>query len=103
MIRRRNDTLWKGILEEVFEDFLRFVFPHAESIFDMKKGFIFLDKELSEMYPEPDKDSSTRFVDKLVQVFMRNGKEKYLLVHIEVQGHHDKKFPERMFNYFIYV
>jgi predicted transposase YdaD len=100
MRRRRNDILWKGILEEVFEDFLRFTFPHADQIFDMKKGFTFLDKELSEMYPEPDKETSTRFVDKLVKVFMQDGKEKYLLVHVEVQGQYDPEFPKRMFRYF---
>lgn len=100
MKRRRNDILWKGILEEVFEDFLRFVFPHADRMFDMNKGFTFLDKELSELYPEPDKDSSTRFVDKLVKVFMRDGREKYLLVHVEVQGQYDPEFPKRMFRYF---
>jgi len=49
------------------------------------------------MYPEPDKPSQTRYVDKLVKVYQRDGKEEWILVHVEVQGYHDKLFPARMF------
>jgi len=99
-MRRKNDQLWKGMIEEVFDDLLRFIFPVADQVFDMQRGFEFLDKELNEMYPEPDKDANTRFVDKLVKVFRLDGHEEWLLVHIEVQGHADKQFPERMFRYY---
>jgi len=88
------------MLEEVFDDFLRFAFPQADRIFNMYRGFEFLDKELGEMYPEPDKRSNTRFVDKLVKVYTKTGKARYLLVHVEVQGHHDPRFTKRMFKYF---
>ncbi len=27
---KRDDTLWKGILEDLFDDFLRFFYPEAE-------------------------------------------------------------------------
>jgi hypothetical protein len=30
------DTLWKGLLEDIFDDFLRFFFPQADEIFDFK-------------------------------------------------------------------
>ena len=59
-----------------FIHFLRFVFPNADRRFDMKKGFTFLDKELAELYPHPEEASETKFVDKLVQVYTRSGKEK---------------------------
>ncbi len=93
--RRKNDILWKGMLEEVFDDLLRFVFPNADRTFDMKQGFEFLDKELAEMYPEPDKKSDTKFVDKLVKVYHKNGSEEWVLCHIEVQGSNDKQFAKR--------
>jgi hypothetical protein len=101
-MKRNNDILWKVILEEVFDDLLRFIFPEAEKVFDLKRGFEFLDKELAEMYPDPGKNTSTRFVDKLVKVFRRDGKEEWLLIHIEVQGETNRKaqFAERMFRYF---
>jgi hypothetical protein len=39
-------------------------------------------------------------VDKLVKAYQKDGAEKWLLVHIEVQGYTDKTFPFRMFTYF---
>lgn len=98
--RRKNDILWKGMLEEVFDDLLRFVFPRADRIFDIGRGFDFLDKELGEMYPEPEKKSDTKFVDKLVKVFQRDGSEEWVLCQVEVQGKNDKEFAKRMFKYY---
>lgn len=45
-----------------------------------------------------------RIVDKLVKVYLQNGEEKSLLIHIEVQSYREENFPERMFiyNYRIY-
>ena len=102
-MRGKYDILWKGMLERVFDDFLRFVFPDADRRFDMGKGFTYLDKELAELLPHPEEASDTKFVDKLVKVYTRNGKEKYVLVHVEVQGSYDKTFTERMFRYFYRV
>jgi len=100
MPRRKNDILWKGMLEEVFDDLLRFVFPDADRIFDMSRGFEFLEKELGEMYPEPEKQPDTKFVDKLVKVFQKDGIEQWILCHVEVQGKNDKEFAKRMFKYY---
>ena len=98
--RRKNDILWKGILERVFDDLLRFVFPHADRIFNLERGFEFLEKELGEMNPQPGKKSDTRFVDKLVKVFQRDGNEEWVLCHVEVQGTNEKEFARRMFKYY---
>jgi hypothetical protein len=96
--------LWKVVLEEVFDDLLRFIFPDADQVYDMERGFEFLDKELAEMHPEPGKGAATRFADKLVKVFRRDGEEDCILCHIEVQGDTKKKdrplFAERMVRYF---
>jgi hypothetical protein len=96
---KNKDILWKGILEGTFDDFLRFFFPNADSIFDMERGFEFLDKELEQLYPNQDKPKQ-RYVDKLVKVFTKDNTEKWILVHIEVQGYKDKDFGERMFTYY---
>jgi predicted transposase YdaD len=100
MERRNNDILWKGMLERVFDDLLRFLFEDADLVFDLDRGFEFLDKELAELYPEPDKKTDTRFVDKLVKVYQRDGTEEWVLVHIEVQAQHDAEFAKRMFKYY---
>ena len=58
-----QDTLWKGILEDLFEDFLHYFYPEwAKNEIDFTKGFEFLDKELDKIYPA-SKDKK-RFADK---------------------------------------
>lgn len=102
MKERKSDILWKVILEEVFDDLLRFIMPEADREYDLGRGFEFLEKELAEMYPEPEKESDTRFADKLVKVFNRNGGEDWILLHVEIQGDTSRRveFSERMFRYF---
>jgi predicted transposase YdaD len=39
-------------------------------------------------------------VDKLVKVFLKNGEERWILIHIEVQGYRDPDFEKRMFIYY---
>ena len=95
-----KDTLWKGIIEDLFDDFLYYFFPNwAKKTVDFSKPFEFLDKELDEIYPK-SKDNQKRYADKLVKVFSKQGTTQWLLIHIEVQGYEDISFTERMFIYF---
>ncbi|SEI37746.1 Predicted transposase YdaD [Dyadobacter sp. SG02] len=96
---KRDDTLWKSILEDIFEDFLLFFYPDAGTFFDFSKGFEYLDKELEQLFP-PEDHYQTRFVDKLVKVYCKNGDNEWILVHIEVQGYRDPNFSRRMFTYY---
>lgn len=97
---KRDDSLWKAILEDIFDDFLRFFIPNAEELFDFSRPFEFLDKELEQILLVERDDFSPRYVDKLVKVFTKVGEEQWILVHIEVQGSTDKAFSHRMFQYF---
>lgn len=96
---KQDDLLWKGIIEDMPEHFIRFFFPGAESIIDFESGFEFLDKELEELFPI-DTPTHPRYVDKLMKAFNKGGKEEWILIHIEVQGYHDDEFELRMFRYF---
>src|ERR1700710_2130533 len=89
--KRKSDILWKVVMEEVFDDLLRFIFLDADQVYDMERGFEFLEKELAEMYPEPDKEKDSRFADKLVKVYHRDGEEEWVLLHIEIQGDTSKR------------
>ena len=97
---KRDDSLWKAILEDVFDDFLRFFFEDANDLFDFSKPFEFLDKELEQLFPSNPDDFSPKYVDKLIKVFTRAGKEEWVLVHVEVQGSSDSEFEQRMFYYY---
>lgn len=98
---RRDDELWKGILDDVFEDFLRFFLPNADELFDFSKKFSFLDKEFNRLFPPEKNAAGVRFVDKLVKVHLLDGNSKFILVHVEVQGNNGhEELGSRMFRYF---
>ena len=96
---KTNDQLWKGVIEEMFEDFVAFFMPTLSTQIDFTKEISFLDKELEQIYSE--NDDKLRLVDKLVKVFMKNGEEHWILIHIEIQGYFDRNFPKRMYIYFV--
>lgn len=99
--RRRDDPLWKAVLEDVFADFLTFYFPDAEQLFDLEKGFVYMDKEFDQLFPVSDEGKGVRYVDKLVKVFLKDGGARYILVHIEVQSQKGKgDLAERMYTYY---
>lgn len=98
VIKTSRDVLWKAIIEDLFDDFLRFFYANAIEEFDFDKGFEFLDKELSELSKQFKKGG--RYADKLVKVYTKEGKESWILVHIEVQGYRDPDFAARMFSYY---
>ncbi|HLP87274.1 MAG TPA: transposase [Nostocaceae cyanobacterium] len=91
------DSPWKEIIEAYFPRFLKFFFPLAYSEIDWTKPYEFLDKELQQL--DPDAEIGRRFVDKVVKVWLLNGEEAWVLVHVEVQGQYDSNFPVRMYIY----
>jgi predicted transposase/invertase (TIGR01784 family) len=94
-----RDTLWKGIIEDLFEDFLLYFYPNwAINEVDFSRRFEFLDKELDEIYTNSNNEK--RYADKLVKVYLKNGQSQWVLIHIEVQGYADMNFSARMFTYF---
>ncbi|HLZ88921.1 MAG TPA: hypothetical protein VKQ52_16815, partial [Puia sp.] len=95
---RQDDALWKSILESTFEDFLRFFFRDADEVIDFHRGFEFLDKELAQLCIS-GRRRAPKVIDKLAKVYMRGGKEEWLLLHIEVQGYREPGFEKRMFRY----
>lgn len=98
MLIVRKDSLWKGIIDKLFKEFLEYFYPKFVEEVDFNQPYELLDKELQEIIPASE--TSDRRADLLVKVFLKNGTEKWLLVHIEVQGYVDKLFDLRMFTYY---
>lgn len=96
MKRPTQDVLWKAIIEDLFDDFLKFFYSKYVRYIDLKKGFEFLDKELQSIYPKSN--TKNRRADKLVKVWLKNGEEKWILIHIEVQGYKDDSFDFRVYS-----
>ena len=92
------DSPWKEVLERYFKEFMAFFFPVAYAGIDWKKGYEFLDKELQQIVR--DAELGRRLVDKLVKVYTTEGKETWVVVHVEVQGQKETDFARRMFVYY---
>ncbi len=91
------DSPWKEALDEWFAPFLAFFFPHVHREIDWTRGYEGLDKELQQV--TPDAEQGRRYADKLVRVWLHDGSEEWLLIHIEVQGQREKDFERRVFVY----
>jgi hypothetical protein len=96
---KRVDILWKGIIRDLFDDFIRFFYPDADAQFDLSKGFHFLDKELEQLSPGDDLLAS-KYIDDLIRIYIRSGPEDYSLLHVEVQDQKVAGFEERMYTYY---
>ena len=92
------DELWKNIIEKLFPQFLSYFMPELYADTDLSQGYEFLDKELQKIKLKGKKGK--KYTDKLVKVSLKNGTEKWLLIHVEVQGKHEEDFGSRMFRYF---
>src|SRR5215217_3000477 len=74
---QQADILWKGLMEDIFEDFLRFLVPDADQKFDLKRGFEFLSQELDQLFPPEGNEYRPLIIDKLVKVFRKDGEEEW--------------------------
>ena len=96
------DSPWKEAVEHYLPEFIAFYFPRAYQQIDWAEEPVFLDQELRAVVQ--DAELGKRFVDKLVRVTLHNGSQKWIYIHIEVQGTKQAEFAKRMFvyNYRIY-
>ena len=97
--RRQHDMLLKGVFEEWFADFLRFMYPNADALFDFSREFTFMDKELHEIIRKREHRKGKRVVDLLVKTYLKNGGKKYILLHIEIEGGDRLHFALRLVQY----
>ncbi|NEP76919.1 MAG: hypothetical protein F6K39_01270 [Okeania sp. SIO3B3] len=91
------DEPWKAAIGEYLPSFLIFFYPEIHNSINWKKTPISLDKELEQITASATTEK--RYADKLFKVWLLNNREKWLLIHIEVQSQYDREFPKRMFIY----
>jgi hypothetical protein len=84
-------------LEVYFRAFLALFFPHIHADIDWSRGHVFLDKELQKIVPKAAR--GRLYVDKLIKVWRNNGREAWVLIHVEVQTQREADFPKRMYDY----
>ena len=102
---RRDDLLWKDILNRFFVPMLHSLLPALARDLDEKRDVVFLDKELRRLArftqrSEGGEPDGTRFVDLLANVPLRTKEDAWVLLHVEVQGRGgNEDFPLRMHRY----
>jgi predicted transposase/invertase (TIGR01784 family) len=82
----------------MFEEFLLFFLPDLYEKIDFSKPPDFLQQELFKEIIKVKK--CRKIADQIIKVHLKDGQEKWILIHIEVQGDADTEFPKRMFQYF---
>ncbi|NYE26023.1 hypothetical protein [Pigmentiphaga litoralis] len=91
------DSPWKDALAAYFRDFMTLLWPSIATLIDWSKPHVFLDKELQRRVR--DGDAGRSYVDKLVEVTTYRYGMRRVLIHIEIQGRADARFPARMYRY----
>lgn len=92
------DGLWKKIIEDLFQEFVLLFAPDLHQEIDFTKQPDFLKQELFQKFIE--KTKGKLIADQIVKVFLKSGEEKWILIHVEVQGEPEIDFRKRMFQYF---
>src|SRR5690625_83355 len=78
------DGLWKKIIRDLFEEFILFFAPELHSLIDFNRTPNFLQQEL---YKEIiDNKKGKNIADLIVKVPLKSGTEKWVYIHIKVQG-----------------
>ncbi|MCO5761208.1 MAG: hypothetical protein NHG36_06810 [Chromatiaceae bacterium] len=95
--KSNQDSPWKEALERFFPEFLALLFPAIHAEIDWSAPYRSLDSELQQI--TGDADSGRRYADKLLDVRTTDGRETWVLVHVEVQGDAQAVFAQRMFQY----
>ena len=92
-----QDSAWKELLDAYLPAFIKFFFPPIYPEIDWKQGYEARDKDLAKILAA---DTSGRLLaDKLFKVWLMEGQEIWLLIHIEIQVQGSQKFNRRVFVY----
>lgn len=98
----KPDLLWKDLFTEFHsEAVLFFLGKRQHNAIDFTHPPVYLEQEFNETFAatEPIK----KIADKIVRYKLKNGKFRYLIIHVEFQGKAERHFAERMFRYFVHI
>ena len=96
------DGIWKEFIREYWPSILHDVIPDLYEAADIGRGAEFLDKEMNEISQQLDNVNgsvSRWYVDSLIRIWLKDGREEWVLLHIEIQGRGGEMISRRMFRY----
>jgi len=100
--RRGFDEAWKYAIRVFFRECLQLLFPAVYDEVDWTRPVEFLDVNLFRLAPGA-RTQRHQAADVLAKVASKDGTERLVLVHIEIQAQPDPKFPLRMFVYHYHI
>ncbi len=101
-LRINYDYWWKRLTTEFTPEFIQFFISQAlHDAIDWTHPPEYLEQELTAAFT--DAAAKKKITDKLIRLKMKDGKMKFIFVHIEFQGKAGKAFLRRMFWYFVYI
>jgi hypothetical protein len=94
---RDFDSPWKETLALFLQPILRMFFPGIDTAIDWSRGYEILDTELHAIVRDVELGST--LADKMFKVYLRDGTDVWILIHLEVQSQPDPDFARWMFVY----
>ncbi len=91
------DSPWKEAWRLYLRSFMRLCFPKVERAINWRRRPEFLDKELQKIVGRAE--SGKKCVDLLIKVWLRDGSEEWILLHVEIQHRPDPEFGVRLYRY----
>jgi hypothetical protein len=89
------DSNWKFLIIKYHFPFIEFFIPELYKDIDTSRAPVFLDSELHTIWRSMK--TGLKMTDKLVKVWLKNGEERWILVHIEIQARFETLFSKRMY------
>jgi len=90
------DGPWKFGMDRFLPEVMLFLFPASHEEIDWSRSYKPLNVELFSILPD---EVTTRYADALYQVWRKDGREQWVLLHFEVQSQPDPNLPRRMYVY----
>ncbi|HEY9706235.1 MAG TPA: Rpn family recombination-promoting nuclease/putative transposase [Allocoleopsis sp.] len=76
---------------------MELLFPNIHKDIDWSRGYESLETELQQVVR--DGNVGKRLADKLYKVWLHNGQETIVFIHLEIQGQYETNFGQRIFIY----
>ncbi len=100
--RRGFDEAWKYAVRVFFPECLKLLFPSVHAQIDWTLPVEFLNADLYRLAPGA-RSKRRQTADIVVKVYFLDGRERIVLIHIEIQAQPDPNFPLRMFVYYYHI
>ena len=96
------DLLWKDLFTEFDSEAILFFFGRKlyKSI-DFSVPPEYLEQEFNATFAA--NEPSKKIADKIIRYRLKNGQDKYIIIHVEFQGQSEEDFALRMYTYFVYI